>query len=51
MIKAKQICGTSSDDRDCKDKRLLQRHAGVVSRDGEDSTSPTSETECPWLHT
>ena len=35
------MCGNSNDDRDCKDKDqiLLQRHAGAVGGDNEDSHS------------
>ena len=44
MIKAKQVCGASSDDRDFKDKGLLKRHAGVVSRDSEDSGPPQRQS-------
>ena len=37
------MCGASSDDRDCKDKGLLKRHAGV-GRDGEDSGPPQRQS-------
>ena len=38
------MCSASSDDRDCKDKGLLKRHAGVVGRDGEDSGPPQKQS-------
>lgn len=38
------MCSASSDDRDCKDKGLLKRRAGVVGRDGEDSGPPQKQS-------
>lgn len=31
------MCGNSSDDRDCKNKGLFQKHVGVVAGDSEAS--------------